>query len=81
MAVDVHDPYASSEEVKEEYGFKLIKKIRDKYDAVVLAVNHEEYLHHGQAYFKNLLNEKGIFVDVKGVMRNKINGTITYWSL
>ena len=78
--VDVIDPYASSKQVNQEYGFPLTEKAQGKYDGVVLAVNHEEYLNFDENFFSNLLHEGGILVDVKGIMRDKILN-IKYWSL
>lgn len=80
LNVDVVDPYASSEEVNEEYGFKLTKRINPPYDAVVVAVNHKQYLNLNEEYFKAILSEKSLFVDLKGALKNKIE-KLTYWSL
>ncbi len=43
--VDVYDPWADKEEVKREYGFELLKDIKEfkKYDGMVLAVAHKEF--------------------------------------
>ena len=79
--VDVVDPYASSEEIKEEYGFSLNPEINGtKYDAVIVAVNHKEYVDKSDDFFKSILNENGLVVDLKGIYRGKLNG-INYWSL
>lgn len=78
--VDIVDPKASSEEVKQEYGFELIQKPHGKYDAVVVAVNHNEYVNYSEDNFSDLLNDGGVVVDVKGVYRNKIK-KLKYWSL
>lgn len=78
--VDVDDPHASSEELMEEYGYGLVDKIDKKYDAVILAVNHDEYMNLDESYFKSITNEDPLFVDVKGVFRGKIR-EMTYWSL
>ena len=80
IAVDVIDPGAGKEEVKEEYNIDLKSKPSGKYDAVILAVSHKEYVKLDESYFAPLLNEKGIIVDVKGVLRGKIKNH-TYWSL
>ncbi|MGK0385139.1 MAG: UDP-N-acetyl-D-galactosamine dehydrogenase, partial [Bacteroidia bacterium] len=42
--VEVVDPHASSDQVKHEYGFALEPQIGSDYDAVIIAVNHTEYL-------------------------------------
>ncbi len=41
--VEIYDPWADNEEVKHEYGVELTKNIDKKYDAVVLAVAHDEF--------------------------------------
>jgi UDP-N-acetyl-D-galactosamine dehydrogenase len=79
--VDVVDPHASSKELNHEYGFSLIEEAKGPYDAVILAVNHQEYLNLTEQDIKNLMPDgKGVFVDVKGTFRNKIKD-IEYWSL
>jgi len=80
ISVDVIDPGASRHEVKEEYGLDIAEKPSGKYDAVILAVSHREYLNLDEKYLTSLLNDDGIVVDVKGVLRGKINNH-TYWSL
>lgn len=43
--VDVYDPWANAKEVKAEYGIRLIDKEQfEQYDAVILAVAHQEFL-------------------------------------
>lgn len=44
MDVDVYDPHADKYEVKKEYGIDLIESISDNYEAIVLAVSHNEFL-------------------------------------
>lgn len=78
--VDVIDPYAHPDEVKAEYGFELASKPTGSYDAVMVVVNHDEYCDLGQDYFAELLNSDGVFVDLKGIYRGKIDRW-DYWSL
>ena len=80
VSVDVIDPGVGSHEVKEEYGIELKKAPSGKYDAVILAVSHKEYLNLKEDFFTNLLSKEGIIVDVKGVLRGRIKNH-TYWSL
>jgi len=80
IKVDVIDPGADKHEVKEEYGIDLKKAPSFKYDAIILAVSHKEYLKLDESFFTPLLNKNGIIVDVKGVLRGKIKNH-TYWSL
>ncbi len=78
--VEVVDPYANSEDLKHEYGFGLIEKPSGNYDAVVVAVNHEDYKGLDENYFKSISSSKGVLVDLKGIFRGKIK-ELTYWSL
>jgi UDP-N-acetyl-D-galactosamine dehydrogenase len=80
--VDVVDPYASSDELKHEYGFGLVEKpAANSYDAVILAVSHEEYSQLDEHFFKGLLKDgKGVVVDIKGLYRGKLK-ELEYWSL
>lgn len=80
VAVDVIDPYANSEELQHEYGFGLVSDIRNDYDAVVVAVSHQDYINLDENYFKNIAKSDAVFVDLKGIFRNKIKD-LTYWSL
>lgn len=80
VKVEVHDPFASSDEVNHEYGFDLIPEISGKYEAAIVAVNHSQYLSLTEDYFKELLSENGVLVDVKGIYRGKIQD-LDYLSL
>ena len=77
---DVVDAYADHDEVMKEYGVDMAKEPTGKYDAIIVAVNHKPYMELTEDYFKSISAEKGILVDVKGVMRGKIKD-LTYWSL
>jgi UDP-N-acetyl-D-galactosamine dehydrogenase len=78
--VDVVDPHASSKELIKEYGFGLVDAPTGKYHAVVVAVNHNEFLKLSDEEFKNLCGENGLFVDIKGAFRKRDIG-LEYLSL
>ena len=79
--IDVVDPHADSKEMEHEYGVPLKSAMANDYDAIILAVNHKEYSQYDENFFKSILkNGNGVFVDVKGVYRNKIS-SLSYWSL
>jgi len=79
--VDLVDPHADSDEMIHEYGIGLTKNPGKDYDAIIVAVNHNEYKTMNEADFKKYLkNETGVFIDVKGIFKNKIND-LEYWSL
>ena len=78
--VEVIDPHASSEEMMEEYMVDLVQEATGTYDAVIVAVNHKEYANLPESFFTNLMGEKGILIDVKGIYRNTFKSLI-YWGL
>ena len=65
--VDVYDPYALRDEVKEEYGVELLEQMSDikKYDGIILAVAHDEFK---QLDFGFVRNQPTVLFDVKGVL-------------
>ncbi|MFZ9847867.1 MAG: nucleotide sugar dehydrogenase [Flavobacteriales bacterium] len=71
--LEVHDPHADPHEILEEYGYELVPEITGKYDAIIVAVNHREYVGLGDEFFAKHFSEKGVLVDVKGIYRNKIS--------
>lgn len=80
--VEIVDPHADHDEVMKEYGIKMNDTIGNDYDAVIVAVNHKDYLDLDENYFKSITTEKGILIDVKGIYRNRINeNNLHYWSL
>lgn len=82
VSLDVVDPHASPEEVKEEYDLDLIDQPREgHYHAIIMAVNHQEYAAMSEPDFKRLLQGgSGTVVDVKGSYRGK-TGDLDCWSL
>lgn len=80
VKVEAVDPFASTKEVKHEYNFDMVNEIGKDYDAVIVAVSHNEYLNLDEDYFKGLCNENPILVDIKGIYKDKIHDMF-YWSL
>ena len=70
--VEVMDPHADSDEVFENYGFPLIEEAKGVYDAVVVAVNHDDYANLTDSDFAKWLSPNGLVVDVKGIYRNTV---------
>ena len=73
FSVNVHivDPYASPNEVAHEYGLTLMDKPSNDYDAVTVSVGHNEYKTLDIDYFKQIMKEAPILMDLKGMYRNK----------
>ena len=75
--VDVFDPWASEDEVRHEYGLDLITSkdaLKAKYDAIVLAVSHKEFL---ELDLNKLKSEMGVIFDVKSLFpREKVDARL-----
>lgn len=69
LAVDVFDPHADQDEVMNEYAMPLLDKIKDKYEAIVLAVAHDEFL---EMEIQSLAAIPSVIYDVKGVLDRSI---------
>ncbi len=80
VQVDVVDPHAESKELEEEYHFGLSENLNTPYDAVILAVNHNEYVGKPESFFRDMMDDQGIFIDIKGVYKDQIK-ELEYWSL
>ena len=64
----IYDPWASPEEVENEYGLKTTKKKpNETFDVVVLAVAHELFLKEDLSCYKH---ENTIIYDIKGKLIN-----------
>ena len=67
--IDVYDPYADKNEVYHFSSIKLIDKIIKKYEVVILAVAHDQFL---EIDYKNILNENYVLYDVKSILPKKL---------
>ncbi|WP_223033936.1 nucleotide sugar dehydrogenase [Hanstruepera marina] len=68
IQVDVYDPWASADEVQEEYGLDLICSdtlLGTDYQAVVLAVSHDKFT---DLNIQNLKAPSGVVFDVKAML-------------
>ena len=78
LQVDLYDPWASAAEVHHEYGLKLMPNapLQGTYDAIVLAVSHEEFLTFN---VRELLTDSthGIVYDIKAALnRSQVDGRL-----
>lgn len=65
--IDVYDPWASPDIAKNEYGIDIKNELLPgkKYDAVILAVAHNEF---NNLSIKDCLKDKHVVFDVKGIL-------------
>lgn len=69
--VDVYDPWADKSEALNEYNIELIKEpIADKYDAIVLAVNHNQFKELTIAKLKSYGKKKHVIYDIKSLFHS-----------
>lgn len=78
LVVTTYDPWANSEEVKQEYNFKSLNTIDEVtqianslkgFDAIVLTVAHQDFL---DLDLRSMLKEDGVIYDVKGVLPKQL---------
>lgn len=82
-SINVHitDPLASPNEVSNKYNLTLNDAPSSDYDAVIVAVNHTQYTKLSMDYFKSIMRDNPILLDIKGMYpRPEANGLL-YWRL
>lgn len=71
MEVDVYDPHADDFEVNKEYGIILTSSLVDcKYDAIILAVSHSEFLEYNYELLKR--SDNSVIFDTKAFLDRKL---------
>jgi len=82
-SVNVHvtDGYASPNEVAHEYKLTLLDQISNDYDAVIVAVNHKEFADRDVKFFRSIMREHPILMDLKGIYSFPKMEDFTYWRL
>lgn len=73
--ITIYDPWANIDAVKRNYNLSIVSTLPNKkFDAVILAVAHEQFL---KLNVKELVNDGGVVYDVKGVLpRNVVDGRL-----
>lgn len=70
--VDIVDPWCSNEEAQEEYDLSLTKEPKQgHYDAVILAVAHDEFKKMGIDKIKSYLKDEHVIYDLKYVLNKE----------
>jgi len=67
--VDIYDPWVDLIEAKQEYNIDLLEKLPDScsYDALILAVAHNEFKSIGIKGLRQLGNSRAVIYDIKGI--------------
>ena len=80
--VHVTDSHASANEVAHEYKLTLVDQISSDYDAIIVAVAHDEYLNFTADDFNKNMKDNGILIDIKSIYEpSQMEGKLKYWRL
>ena len=72
--VIVHDPWANPDIARHEYGVEIETRLpEEKFDAVILAVAHDQFK---EIDLDTLKNGHTVIYDVKGILQNNIDGKL-----
>jgi len=76
--VDVYDPWVDKEEAYEEYAINPIAPPESgKYDAIVLAVSHQQFVEMGAEAIHKLGKENHVLFDIKYILKaNEVDGRL-----
>lgn len=70
IRVSIHDPWADPADALHEYGLNCdpVLPVQQDFDAVVVAVGHQEFLANGTAALRALGRPNAVLFDVKGLL-------------
>ncbi len=76
--VDAYDPWVDPREVKHEYGITPVKTLtRGRYDAIVIAVAHDQFRDMGAAAIRKLGKRRHVLFDIKYVFKaSQVDGRL-----
>jgi UDP-N-acetyl-D-glucosamine/UDP-N-acetyl-D-galactosamine dehydrogenase len=79
LEVDVVDPWADAGQVLHEYNIEMKDDVTGKYDAIIVAVGHNEYKKLTDSDFIKFSNSGPLLFDIKGIYKHlKLR---SYWKL
>lgn len=82
VQVEVMDPHALQEEVAEKYRLRLLTEPQGTYDAIIVAVAHDEYRALNIDYFRPFLRSSPILMDLKAIYQKPSpDDELLYWRL
>ena len=74
----MYDPWVDADEAEHEYGIRPIRKpAAGKYDAIVVAVAHQEFRNMGIKAIRRLAKPTHVLYDIKYVFKaNEVDGRL-----
>ena len=74
IAVDIYDPWVSPDEAQHEYGVAVLtEKPQQQYDAVIVAVAHEQFKAMSTEEYKALTKPVSIIYDLKYILEPQVS--------
>ena len=70
---DLYDNWVDHEIFKNDYGIEPINNLDKSYNALIIAVAHDEYKQMHPNEFKTLIKKDGIILDVKSILPDKLS--------
>ena len=76
--VDVYDPWVDPQQTLHEYNITPVVKPPSKhYDAIILAVKHEQFIQMGAEAIRALGKEQHVLYDIKYILpANQVDGRL-----
>ena len=76
--VDVHDPWADTDQAQEEYGISLLESpAPDTYDTIILAVGHHQFRSRPFSEIRSWGKSNAVVFDVKSVLpQEEVDGRL-----
>ena len=76
--IDIYDPWVDPKETQHEYGITPIEKPQPgTYDAILLAVKHDQFVQMGEQQIKALGKENHVLYDIKYILpADKVDGRL-----
>jgi UDP-N-acetyl-D-glucosamine/UDP-N-acetyl-D-galactosamine dehydrogenase len=72
--VEIFDPHVNNSEALKEYNLPLLESLKNSYyDAVILAVPHDDFIEQGHDYILSLLKPKHVFFDLKSSFNKSLS--------
>ena len=72
--IEIYDPYADLSQISNKISLKTLNSIDHKYfyDVVLLAVAHDLFCNKDEKYWKSIVKEDGLILDLKGIIPRKL---------
>ena len=81
FTLDCYDPNINPKELSKEYNI-TVDKPKGKYDCIIVAVSHKEFIKMRRNNILKLLNSNALILDVKGIWRKELaSSNCKYWCL